>query len=206
MKYLLISLKLKFFSSFLAKILNFVKKFKILVQIHDKSFGVFLSAEDIQKKVLELANQINEEYKGQEVVFISILNGSFMFASDLLKKITLPCQISFVKVSSYSGTETSGRVDELIGLNTDISGKHIIILEDIVDTGITMNKVYSYLNAFQPSSLKIASFLYKPDAFEGKHKPDYFGFSIPNFFVIGYGLDYNQHGRNFEAIYKLIEE
>jgi hypoxanthine phosphoribosyltransferase len=177
-----------------------------LVQIHDKSFDVYLSASDIQNKVYELANQINEEYREQEVVFIAILNGSFMFASDLLKKITLSCQISFVKVSSYLGTETSGRVDELIGLNADITGKHIIILEDIVDTGITMNKVYSYLNTFEPSSLKIAAFLYKPEAFEGKHKPDYFGFSIPNFFVIGYGLDYNQYGRNFEAIYKLIEK
>lgn len=182
-----------------------MQKFLILVQIHDKSFGLYIAAEEIQLKVQELANQINKEYEGKDLIFISILNGSFMFASDLMKCILLPCQISFVKVSSYHGTNTSGRVDELIGLNTDITGKHIIILEDIVDTGITMNKIFNYLSLYSPSSLKIASLLYKPDAFEGKHKPDFTGFSIPNDFVIGYGLDYNEHGRNYDAIYKLIE-
>ena len=180
-------------------------KILILVQIHDKSFDLYISAEEIQAKVQELANQINNEYEGKNLIFISILNGSFMFSSDLMKKITLPCAISFVKVSSYQGVNTSGRVDELIGLNTDIKGKDIIILEDIVDTGITMNKIFNYLGMFEPASLKIASLLFKPDAFEGKHKPDFQGFSIPNAFVIGYGLDYNEHGRNYDAIYKLIE-
>ncbi|MCE3296349.1 MAG: hpt [Crocinitomicaceae bacterium] len=176
-----------------------------MVQIHDKSFGPYISADEIRQKVQELANQINKEYEGKELIFISILNGSFMFAADLMKCITIPCEISFVKVSSYQGTNTSGRVDELIGLNTTIDHKHIIILEDIVDTGITMNKIFNYLSSFEPASLKIASLLYKPDAFEGKHKPDLVGFSIPNAFVIGYGLDYNEHGRNYDAIYKLIE-
>lgn len=177
----------------------------ILVQIHDKSFNLYITAEEIQSKVQELANQINAEYKGKDLIFISILNGSFMFTSDLMKRISIPCEISFVKVSSYQGVNTSGRVDELIGLNTDINGKHIVILEDIVDTGITMNKIFNYLSLSQPASLKIASLLFKPDAFAGKHKPDYTGFSIPNDFVIGYGLDYNEHGRNYDAIYKLIE-
>lgn len=177
-----------------------------MIQIHDKKFDLFISEADLLAKTQELANQINTEYAGKDLVFISILNGSFMFSSDLMKKITIPCQISFVKVSSYQGMGTTGRVDELIGLNTDISGKHIIVLEDIVDTGITMNKIYSYLNQSAPASLKIASLLYKPDAFEGKHKPDFVGFSIPNFFVVGYGLDYNEHGRNYAAIYKLKEE
>ncbi|MES2587886.1 MAG: hypoxanthine phosphoribosyltransferase [Bacteroidota bacterium] len=177
-----------------------------MVHIHDKSFDIFISAEEIQSQIQILANQINEEYLGKELIFISVLNGSFMFASDLMKKISIPCAISFVKVSSYKGTGSTGRVDELIGLNTDIEGKHVVILEDIVDTGITMNKIYSYLSAFNPASLKIGSLLYKPNAFQGKHKPDLIGFSIPNDFVVGYGLDYNEHGRNLDAIYKLIEE
>jgi len=176
-----------------------------LVHIHDRSFEIYLKSEDIQTKVKELAHQISQTYADKDLVFIAVLNGSFMFASDLMKSISIPCEISFVKVSSYQGTNSSGRVDELIGLNTNIQGRDIIILEDIVDTGITMNKIYTYLNSFEPASLKIASMLYKPDAFSGKHAPDLVGFSIPNEFVVGYGLDYNEQGRNLESIYKLKE-
>jgi hypoxanthine phosphoribosyltransferase len=177
----------------------------ILIQIHDKSFEPFLTKEDIQSKIQEIAIQINTDYIDRDLIFISILNGSFMFASDVMKKINLPCEISFVKVSSYKGTTSSERVDELIGLNANIKDRDVIILEDIVDTGITMNKIVSYLNSFEPNSLKIASLLFKPDAFKGKHKPDIIGFSIPNKFVVGFGLDYNAQGRNLESIYKLIE-
>ncbi|TNE56256.1 MAG: hypoxanthine phosphoribosyltransferase [Bacteroidetes bacterium] len=152
-----------------------------------------------------MAAEIDREYRDKDLVFISVLNGSFMFASDLMKRITIPCEISFVKVSSYKGMNSSGRVDELIGLNTNIEDRDVIILEDIVDTGITMNKIYSYLDSFHPSSLKITSLLFKPDAFDGKHAPDQIGFSIPNDFVVGYGLDYNEKGRNLDAIYKLKE-
>ena len=176
-----------------------------MVHIHDRSFEIYLKSEDIQTKVKELAHQISQTYADKDLVFIAVLNGSFMFASDLMKSISIPCEISFVKVSSYQGTNSSGRVDELIGLNTNIQGRDIIILEDIVDTGITMNKIYTYLNSFEPASLKIASMLYKPDAFSGKHAPDLVGFSIPNEFVVGYGLDYNEQGRNLESIYKLKE-
>ncbi len=181
-------------------------KIQVLVKIHDKTFDIFLTAQEIQNKVKLIAAEINSKYVGTDLIFIAVLNGSFMFASDLMKGISIPCAISFVKVSSYKGSNSTGRVDELIGLNTDIEGKHVIILEDIVDTGITMNKIYSYLTAFSPASLKIGSLLFKPDAFSGKHAPDFVGFSIPNDFVVGYGLDYNEHGRNLEAIYKLIEE
>lgn len=186
--------------------LVFSPKTQNLIHVHDKKFDIFIGTEKIQSKIKAIAEQINQEYIGKDLVFISILNGSFMFTSDLIKKITLPCEISFVKVSSYQDLSSSGRIDELIGLNTEISNKHVIIIEDIVDTGITMNKIYSYLQSFQPASLKIVSLLFKPDAFEGKHQPDIIGFSIPNIFVIGFGLDYNQHGRNFENIYKLIDE
>lgn len=177
-----------------------------MIKVHDKQFESYLTSSEIQAKIQEMASDINADYQGKEVIFISVLNGSFMFMSDLAKKIKLDCQISFVKVSSYSGTSTSGRVDELIGLNTDITGKHIVVVEDIVDTGITMNKIFSYLSSFEPASLKIASLLFKPDAFAGKHKPDYVGFVIPNKFVVGYGLDYNELGRNFDEIYKLKED
>lgn len=195
---------LSFFDKLIIKKRIFAKK-TILVQIHDKSFEPFLTKEDIQSKIQEIANQINTDYIDRDLIFISILNGSFMFASDVMKKINLPCEISFVKVSSYKGTTSSERVDELIGLNANIKDRDVIILEDIVDTGITMNKIVSYLNSFEPNSLKIASLLFKPDAFKGKHKPDMIGFTIPNKFVVGFGLDYNAQGRNLESIYKLIE-
>lgn len=174
-----------------------------MLQIHDKTFEVFIREEEIQKEILSLANTLNQEYEGKEVIFISVLNGSFMFTADLMKRITIPCEISFIKVSSYQGMNTSGRVDEVIGLNTSIKNKHIIILEDIVDTGITMDKVMTLLSAEHPASIKITTLLYKPEAFKGKHKPDFVGFSIPNSFVVGYGLDYNEHGRNTEHIYQL---
>lgn len=176
-----------------------------MIHVHDKSFEIYLSSQEIQSKIKEMAAQITSDYEGKDLVFVSVLNGSFMFASDLLKSVSIPCEISFVKVSSYKGINSSGRVDELIGLNTNITDRHVIILEDIVDTGITMNKIFTYLNSFEPASLKIVSLLYKPDAFSGKHAPDMVGFSIPNKFVVGFGLDYNEQGRNLESIYKLIE-
>ena len=176
-----------------------------MIQILDKKFDIYLPAEKILARIAEMAQEIDQAYAGKDLVFISVLNGSFMFASDLMKKVSLACEISFVKVSSYKGMNSSGRVDELIGLNTDIKDKHVIILEDIVDTGITMNKIYSYLDSYSPASIQITSLLYKPDAFNGKHAPDLIGFSIPNDFVVGYGLDYDEKGRNFESIYKLIE-
>lgn len=174
-----------------------------VLQIHDKTFEVFIRAEEIDKEIGSLAATLNADYEGKEVVFIAILNGAFMFAADLMKKTRIPCEISFVKVSSYSGMNSSGRVDEVIGLNTSIRDKHVVILEDIVDTGITMDKVMTLLSSEHPASIKIMTLLYKPEAFKGKHKPDYVGFSIPNSFVVGYGLDYNEHGRNTEHIYQL---
>ena len=174
-----------------------------MLQIHDKKFEIFIGKEEIQAEVKSLANQINSDYSGKEVVFVAILNGAFMFAADLMKSVDLPCEISFIKVSSYHGTHTTGRVDEVIGLNTNISGKHVVLIEDIVDTGITMDKVYTLLNVEKPASIEIVSLLYKPEAFKGKHVPKYVGFSIPNKFVLGYGLDYNERGRNTEDMYQL---
>lgn len=174
-----------------------------MLQIHDKAFEIFIAKEEIQSEVRALAGQINTDYSGKDVVFIAILNGAFMFAADLMKEVHLPSEISFVKVSSYQGMNTTGRVDEVIGLTTKITGKHVVLIEDIVDTGITIDKVYSLLNVEKPASIEIVSLLFKPEAFKGKHKPKYVGFSIPNKFVVGYGLDYNEHGRNTQDLYQL---
>lgn len=174
-----------------------------MLQIHDKTFEIYLKEEEVQSRIQAMGAQLEEEYNGKDVLFIAVLNGAFMFAADLMKNISVPGAITFVKVSSYHGMDSTGRVDEVIGLTTSIRGKHVVIIEDIVDTGITMDKICSLLLADEPASLKIASLLYKPDAFKGKHAPDFIGFSIPNVFVVGYGLDYNEHGRNTRHIYQL---
>jgi hypoxanthine phosphoribosyltransferase len=177
-----------------------------VLQLHDKTFEVFIRNEEIQSEIISLAKRINADYAGKEVVFIAVLNGAFMFAADLMKQVTLPSEITFVKVSSYQGMNSSGRVDEVIGLNRSIKNKHVIILEDIVDTGITMEKLFTLLAVEHPASIEIAALLYKPEAFKGKHTPTYIGFSIPNKFVVGYGLDYNELGRNTPHIYQLKGE
>lgn len=176
-----------------------------MIKVLDKTFEVFITREEIHNEVVSLSEQINTDFKGQEVIFIAVLNGSFMFASDLMKCIDLKSEISFVKMSSYQGTESTGRVDELIGLKGDLEGKTVVILEDIVDTGITIDKIISLMETKKPKEVKICTLLYKPDAFRGVHKPDYVGFSIPNAFVVGYGLDYDEKGRNLDAIYQIKE-
>jgi hypoxanthine phosphoribosyltransferase len=173
------------------------------IQLHDKTFVPYLSEQEIHDAVVLLARQINLDYRGKDLVFLSVLNGSFMFTSDLMKHIQLPCEISFMKVSSYQGTESTGRVDELIGLNSPIAGKHVILLEDIVDTGVTIDKIIKLLELNGPESIEVCAILYKKEAHIGTNIPKYFGFEIPNKFVVGYGLDYDQHGRNLPAIYQL---
>lgn len=175
-------------------------------QLHDKIFTPFISEEEIQVSITKLTQALEKDYEGKDLLFIAILNGAFMFASDLMKKFQNDVAISFVKVSSYHGTQTTGRVDELIGLNTSMHGKHVVILEDIVDTGITIDKVITLLNSNYPESVEVCTLLYKPEAYKGKHKPKYIGFEIPNKFVVGYGLDYNELGRNLKELYQLKEE
>jgi len=176
-----------------------------VIQVLDKTFEVFISSEEIQREVRSLATKINEDLQDEDVVFIAVLNGSFMFAADLMKSVSLSSEISFVKMSSYHGTTSSGRVDELIGLNNDVKNKTVVIVEDIIDSGITMEKMISLIEMENPKQLKICTLLYKPEAFKGTRPPDYVGFSIPNAFVVGYGLDYNEKGRNLDAIYQIKE-
>lgn len=182
-----------------------VAKKTIGVHIIDKDFELFLSEAEIQSEISKLASKLNNDYANKDVIFLGVLNGAFMFISDLLKNIDLKCEVSFIKVSSYKGTSTTGKVHELIGLVNSLKGKHVLIVEDIVDTGLTLDKIYSMIDHDDPASLEVVSLLYKPESFKGNHPPKYFGFSIPNRFVVGYGLDYLEQGRNTSAIYKLKE-
>lgn len=175
-----------------------------MVQIADKQFEIFITEKEISREVSALAGQIAADYEGKEVLFIALLNGAFMFASDLMKEMPIPVAISFAKLSSYhGGTESSGLVKELIGVNTSLQGKHVVIVEDIVDTGNTIDMLMPSLLKQNPESVKICTLLFKPEAFKGIYSPDYIGFSIPNAFVVGYGLDYNELGRNLKSIYQL---
>lgn len=177
-----------------------------MVKVHDKIFKPYISATEIDSIISALANQINTDYAGKKPLFVAILNGSFMFASDLVKKIDLPCELSFVKFSSYEGTESTGEINELIGFDNDIAGKDIVILEDIVDTGQTLEKVLNILESMDASSVKIATLLLKPAIFNKNYPVDYVGKNIPNRFVIGFGLDYDQLGRNYGEIFQIQEE
>jgi len=173
------------------------------IQVKDKSFRPYLSNEKIMGRIAELAQQINSDYTGKEPLFIAILNGSFMFAAHLFERINMPTQITFVKVASYSGTSSTGKVTSIIGLDVHIVNKHIIIVEDIVDTGNTMNELLKQLSEHQPASIKIASLIQKPAALQHKIDVHYTGFSIPNDFIVGFGLDYDGYGRNLPDIYQV---
>ncbi len=176
------------------------------IKVFDKEFEMSLSSEEIQKRVGELATEISSDMKDKNPVFLAILNGSFMFASDLFKKISIDAQISFLKLSSYQGSSTSRQVKQLIGLNQEINDMNVVILEDIVDTGKTIETIIRKLNGFQPSSIRVVTLLYKPEACCADIHLDYVGFRIPNKFVIGYGLDYNGFGRRYEDIYALVDK
>jgi len=175
------------------------------VKILDKSFGIFIEEKTIKNRIAELGKEISEDFKGETPVFLGILNGSFMFASDLLQNISINCKISFLKLASYQGTTSTGKVRQLIGLNEDLKGKPVIILEDIVDTGITIDHIIKQLQAYEPSEIRVASLLLKPEAYQKEEKIDYVGFEIPNKFIIGYGLDYDGLARNLKHIYQLID-
>ncbi|MCB9335972.1 MAG: hypoxanthine phosphoribosyltransferase [Flavobacteriales bacterium] len=173
------------------------------ITIKDLTFKPFIPEAELQESVKNVAKQINEIYKGTSPIFLGVLNGSFMFIGDLMKSIDLNCMISFIKMASYEGTESTGKVNELIGLNEDIEGHDVILIEDIVDTGNTLEKLYQMLQEKKPKSIKIATLLYKPEAYKKPYKIDFVGKEIPNAFVLGYGLDYDGYGRNLSSIYVL---
>jgi hypoxanthine phosphoribosyltransferase len=175
------------------------------LKVHDKYFVPYISEADLSQRIRELARDIDNDYKGKKPLFIAILNGSFMFASDLFKHITIEAEICFIKLASYKGTKSTGQVITAIGLDTDIVDRHVVILEDIIDTGKTMSEFLPQLHHQHPASLKIAALLHKPEATTYPIQIDYLGFSVPNKFLLGYGLDYDGLGRNIKEIYQLTE-
>jgi hypoxanthine phosphoribosyltransferase len=175
------------------------------IQVYDRDFILYISSEKIQEAVVKIAGRINQEMQGKNPLFLVVLNGAFMFAADLFKHITIPCDISFVKLSSYIGTKTTSAVRELIGLDEVLHDRSVVILEDIIDTGITMGVTREKLRKLEAKEVRIATLLFKPQAFTMNYEIDYIGMDIPNEFIVGYGLDYNGRGRNYPDIYKIIE-
>ncbi|MBI5219173.1 MAG: hypoxanthine phosphoribosyltransferase [Bacteroidia bacterium] len=178
-----------------------MKKIKVL----DKEFVLSVSSEKIQEAVRHTATRMNKELKGKNPIFIVILNGAFIFASDLMKKLNIDCQISLLKIASYHGTSSTGTIKDLIGLDEDIKGRTVVIVEDIVDTGLTLEHIIGLLKKHSPKAIKVCTLLFKPKAYKKKIKIDYVGIEIPNDFIIGYGLDYNGYARNTEDIYVLTK-
>ncbi|MBS1761413.1 MAG: hypoxanthine phosphoribosyltransferase [Bacteroidetes bacterium] len=177
-----------------------------VIQVHDKKFAPYISVEQIDEQISRLAREIDNDYKDKRPLFIGILNGSFIFAADLFKKLQIEAEISFIKLASYKGTRSTGNVITSIGLDESLKGRHVIILEDIVDTGKTLKEFLPQLYDQQPASLKVTSLLHKPDALQHPIKIDYLGFNVPNKFLLGYGLDYDGLGRNLKEIYRLVDD
>ncbi|TFH26483.1 MAG: hypoxanthine phosphoribosyltransferase [Bacteroidia bacterium] len=176
-----------------------------IIKVHDKHFEPFISEDEIQHEVSRIAEEMNLQLASKDPIFLGILNGAFMFASDLYKQLTFPCQITFLKLASYSGTQSTGTVKQLIGINRDLKDRVVVVLEDIVDTGVTLETIIRQLSGYQPAEIRVATFLHKPDATIKKVELDYVGMEIPNDFILGYGLDYDGYGRNFKEIYRLVD-
>ena len=175
------------------------------VKIKDKEFALSITSDEIYKSVCSIAKNINTNLAGKNPIFLVVLNGAFMFASDLFKQITIPCEISFIKVESYQGANSKEQVKTLIGLSENIKGRTVVIVEDIVETGNTIEDIKNNLVQKDPSEIIICTCLHKPKAYLKSIKIDYIGKEIPNDFIIGYGLDYNGLGRNFTDIYKIVK-
>ena len=176
-----------------------------MIHLHDKTFEPFISSEEIDFAVKNMAKQMDDDFFDEVPVFVGVLNGAFMVLSDLMKHYRGMCEVSFVKMASYEGTKTTNEVKQLIGLNQDLEGRTVVIVEDIVDTGNTLSQFLPQIYNHQPASLKIAALLHKPEALIHSIKIDYLGFKVPNKFLLGYGLDYDGLGRNLREIYKLVE-
>ncbi|MCG8698656.1 MAG: hypoxanthine phosphoribosyltransferase [Bacteroidales bacterium] len=175
------------------------------IQILDKNFSKSIDSQEIQSRIGQIADEINSQWKGKDLVFVAVLNGAFMFATDIIRRIELPCRVSFLKLASYQGSTSTGVIKQLVGINENLQNKTVIILEDIVDTGNTLDLVTQQLKSFYPAEIKIITLLYKPEACKYNFNLDFVGFSIPNDFIVGYGLDYNGLGRNLENIYTEIK-
>ena len=174
--------------------------------IKDRKFSQSIPAEKIQEAVKAVAEKINRDLADKNPLFICVLNGAFMFAGDLMKYVNIPCEITFIKLSSYAGLYTTGDVKEVLGLSENVVGRNVVVVEDIVDTGITMEKIINSLKTKGASSIKVVTFLQKPDALQRDIEIDYVAMKIPNDFIVGYGLDYDGYGRNLKDIYTVVQE
>jgi len=175
------------------------------ITVKDKIFSPFITASEIDNAISKIAVSMNEDLAGKNPLFLIVLNGAFMFAADLVKKLNFPCELSFIKLASYSGTKSSEKVRELIGLNEDLSGRTVVVLEDIIDTGITLGDLMETVKSKNAVEVRLAALLFKPKAFLKSYPIDYVGLEIPNDFIVGYGLDYDGYGRNYPDIYKIVE-
>lgn len=175
------------------------------VQVRDKKFSLYISENKIEERIREVAEQMNKDLDGKNPLFLVVLNGTFIFAADLLRNITTPCEVSFVRLASYEGTSSTGKVKQLIGLNVNLEGRTVVIVEDIIDTGFTMQELLRTLSDKNPKELRIISLFVKPENLKVDLDIDYRCFDIENDFIVGYGLDYDQEGRNLPEIYKVIE-
>lgn len=176
-----------------------------IVKVKDKTFRTFIPEAEILQHVKAVADKLNEDMKDKNPLFLAVLNGSFMFAADLMRMITIPCEISFVKLASYQGTTSTGKIKEVIGINEELRGRTVVIVEDIVDTGFTMKRMLEQLGTRNPESLHICTMLVKPGKLQVPLDIEYAAMEIPNDFIVGYGLDYDQQGRNLRDIYTIVE-
>lgn len=176
------------------------------VKIKDKTFETSIPEAEILKHIKAVADRINTDLADKNPIFLAVLNGSFMFAADLMKMVTIPCEISFVKLASYSGTSSTGNVKQMIGVNTDLKGRHVVIVEDIIESGLTIKSMLQTLSQHDPASVHICTLLLKPEKLTVDLDIEYTAMEIPNDFIVGYGLDYDQQGRNLRDIYTLVSE
>ena len=174
------------------------------IVIKDKTFEVSMTEEVIKKRVAELAETISRDMADKNPLFLAVLNGAFIFAADLMRGITIPCEISFVKLASYQGTTSTGHIKEVIGINEDLTGRTVIILEDIVESGLTIKRMIESLGTRNPASVHICTLFFKPERLKEEINLDYVAFEIPNDFILGYGLDYDQQGRGLKDLYTLV--
>ncbi|MDR2816508.1 MAG: hypoxanthine phosphoribosyltransferase [Proteiniphilum sp.] len=176
---------------------------KEVITIRDKQFELFIGQETIEQEIKRIAGRINSDMKGKDPIFLTVLNGAFMFAGELMKEVSVPSEITFVRLASYHGTSTTNRVREVLGLNESIEGRCVVIVEDIVDSGNTIVALKKELEKYNPNEVKVATLLFKPAALRQKLHIDYVALEIPNDFIVGYGLDYDGYGRNLKDIYKV---
>ena len=175
------------------------------VKIKDKSFRVSIPEAEIKERVKALAEQMSKDLEGKNPIFLGVLNGSFIFAADLMREMTIPCEMSFVKLASYQGTTSTGKVQEVLGINENLSGRTVVIVEDIVESGQTMKQMIESLGTRNPESVRICTLFFKPEKLKEELNLDYVAFSIPDDFIVGYGLDYDGLGRELKDVYTIVE-